>query len=58
MFALLFKGWKMHEIHRVQCFDTVRWSSGRAPGLQKLSDEVLVWLSFSSEVPIVCIWSS
>ena len=48
----------MHEIHRVQCFDTVRWSSGRAPGVQKLSDEVLVWLSFSSEVQIVCIWSS
>jgi len=25
---------------------------------QKLSDEVFVWLSVWSEVPIVCIWSS
>jgi len=26
--------------------------------LQKLSDEVSVWLSVWSEVQIVCIWSS
>jgi len=29
----------------LQCFDTVGWASGRASGLQKLSDGVLVWLS-------------
>jgi len=39
-------------------FDTVGWASGRASGLQKLSDEVLVWLSIWSKVRIVCIWSS
>ena len=32
--------------------------SGRASSLQKLSDEVLVWLSVCSEVHIVCTWSS
>ena len=42
----------------LQCFDTVNWASGRAYGLQKLSDEVLVWLSVWTEVQIVCIWSS
>jgi len=42
----------------LQCFDTVGWASGRAPGLSKLSDEVLVWLSVWSEVQIVCMWSS
>ena len=41
-----------------QCFNTVGWASGRACGRQKLSDEVLVWLSGWSEVQIVCIWSS
>jgi len=40
------------------CFDTISWASGRASGLYKLSDEVLVWLSFCSKVQIVCIWSS
>jgi len=39
-------------------FDTVGRSSERAPGLRKLSDEVLVWFSVWSEVQIVCIWSS
>jgi len=34
------------------------WHQGRAPGLQKMSDEVLVWLSVCSEVQIACIWSS
>ena len=42
----------------LQCFDTVGWVSGRASGLWKLSDEVLVWLSVGSEVQIACIWSS
>jgi len=42
----------------LQCFDTVGWASGRAAGLYKLSDEVLMWLSVCSEVQIVCIWSS
>ena len=32
------------------CFDTVVWASGRASGLYKLSDMVLVWLSVWSEV--------
>ena len=41
----------------LQCCDTVGWASGRASGLQKLSDGVLVWLSIWSEVQIVCIWS-
>ena len=38
----------------LQCYDT----SGRASGLYKSSDEVLVWLSVCSEVQIVCMWSS
>ena len=38
--------------------DTVGWVSERPSGLQKLSDEVLVWLSVWSEVQIVCILSS
>jgi len=41
----------------LQCSDTV----GRQEELhafKKLSDEVLVWLSVSSEVQIVRIWSS
>ena len=42
----------------LQCFTTVGWASGRASGLQKLSDEVLVWLSVWSDVQIVCVWSS
>ena len=39
----------------LQCFDTVGWASGRASGLQKLSDEVLMRLTVWSEVQIVCI---
>jgi len=39
-------------------FDTVGWASGRASGLQKFSDKVMVWLSVWSEVQIVCMWSS
>ena len=39
----------------LQCFDSVVWESGRASGLYRLSDEVLVWLSVWSEVHIVCI---
>ena len=42
----------------LQCFDTVGWVSGRASGLWKLSDEVLVWLYVGSEVQIACIWYS
>jgi len=41
----------------LQCFDSVGWASGIAPGLYKLSDEVLVWLSVWSELQTVCIWS-
>jgi len=41
-------------LHR-QRFDTVGWASGRASGLEKLSDEVLMWLSGWSEVQIVYI---
>ena len=37
---------------------TAGWASGRAEGLQKLTDEMLVWLSVWSEAPTVCIWSS
>ena len=33
--------------------DTVGWVPGRASGLQKLSDEVLVWLPVWSMVQIV-----
>jgi len=33
---------------------TVGWASGRAPGLKKFCDEVLVW-SVWSKVQIVCI---
>ena len=31
------------------CFDTFGWASGRASGLYKLNDEVLVWLSVWSK---------
>ena len=42
----------------LQCFNTVGWASGRASGLQKLSDEV-IWCGYVwSEVQIVCILSS
>ena len=34
----------------LQCFDAVGWAAGRAPGLWKLSGEVLAWLSVWSEV--------
>ena len=40
------------------CFDAVGWASGRASGLQKLSDGVLVWLSVWSKAQIVCICCS
>ena len=42
----------------LRCFDTAVWASGRASGLYKSGDEVLVWLSVCREVQIVCIWSS
>jgi len=42
----------------LQCFDAVGWAAGRASGLQKLSDEVLEWLSVWREVQIICMWSS
>ena len=42
----------------LQCFDTVGWVPGRACGMWKLSNEVLVWLFVGSEVQTVCIWSS
>jgi len=42
----------------LQCSDTVGWASGRASGLKKMTDGVLVWLSVWSEVQIICIWSS
>ena len=42
----------------LQCFDTVGWLSGREASLEKLSNEVLVWLYVWSEVQIICIWSS
>ena len=41
-----------------QCFDVVGWVAGRASGLWKRSGEVLAWLSISSEVQMICIWSS
>jgi len=36
---------------------SVGLASGRATSLQKLSDEVLAWLSVWSEVQMICIWS-
>jgi len=48
----------LHSAFCLQCFDTVGQVSGRASGLWKLSDGVLVWLSVWSEVKVVCIWSS
>jgi len=45
----------------LQCFDTVGWVSGRASGLQKLSNEVMAWLSVCSlccKVQMIFIWSS
>jgi len=41
----------------LQCLDTAGWASGRASGLLKFTDEVLVWLSVWREVQIVCTWS-
>jgi len=41
----------------LQCFDAVGWVTGRASGLYKLSDEVLLLLSVWSELQIVCVWS-
>jgi len=38
--------------------NTVGWASGRAPGLQKLRNEVLEWLSVRSKVQMICIWST
>jgi len=40
------------------CFETVGSAAGRAYGLWKSSDKVLVCLSVWTEVQIVCIWSS
>jgi len=37
----------------LQCFDTIGWASGRSFGLQKMSDEVLGWLSVWSEVQMI-----
>jgi len=42
----------------LQCFDAVGWEAGKASGLQKLSGEVLAWLSVWSKVQMICIWSS
>jgi len=42
----------------LQCFDTVGLASGRESGLQKLSDEVLAWLSVWIDVQMICIWYS
>jgi len=39
----------------LQCFDTVGWASGKASGLQKLGDEVLLWLSIRSEVQLMML---
>jgi len=42
----------------LQCFDTIAWLGARKSIRPvKLSDEVLVWLSFWREDQIVCIWS-
>jgi len=35
----------------LQCYDTVGWLSGRASGLQKVSDEVLALLSDANGTP-------
>jgi len=42
------------------CFDAVGWKAGRgrASSLQKLSGEVVSWLSVCSEVQVICKWSS
>jgi len=40
-------------IFSLQYFDTVGWTSERAAGLQKSSDEVLAWLSVWNEVQSV-----
>ena len=41
-----------------QCFDADGWAAGRAVGLKKQSDGVLVWLSVWSEVQTCKLWSS
>ena len=47
----------MPKLH-CQHFDIVGWMVGRASGLNKLSSEVLAWLSVCSELQMICIWSS
>jgi len=47
----------LHKKVCFQCFYTVGWEPGRASGLKKMNEEMLVWLSVWSEVQIVCIWS-
>jgi len=38
------------------CFDAVGWTAD--PSCNKVSGEVLAWLSVWSEVQMICIWSS
>jgi len=39
-------------------FGTVGWISGKLSSHQKMSDEVLVWLSVYTDVQLIYVWSS
>jgi len=62
VFYLWHAGWIMASfqcaVPCLQCFDAVGWAAGMASGLQKLSGDVLAWLSVWSEMQMVYIWSS
>jgi len=53
-FEIIVSKRKLH----LQCFDIVGWTSGRASSLQKMSHEVLAWLSIWGEVQMIRTWSS
>jgi len=41
----VFSHWLACDQDCIKCLDTIGWASGRVPGLKKLSDETLGWLS-------------
>jgi len=45
-------------VNCLQCFDTVNFASEEHPVYERMSGEVLEWLSVWSEVQMIYIWSS
>jgi len=58
IFAAFFIAWAVYSAFSVMTLLIGHQPSGRASGLWKLSDQLLVWLSVQNEVQIICIWSS